>query len=128
MKAPNPSKSFCDPRWPPHWRTDHKEIVAELEASGWRVFKSYWKPGRGWDYEPHKEKHDLVLGPTHRFRSITPGAWRALNEVVMGRPAPRRAPLDGGWGLLLEHFRRAAKSAVKRDMSAETRRGYRAKQ
>jgi hypothetical protein len=68
----------------------HKEIAAELEAAGWRVFRSSWRPGEGWYYERHKENYDLYLGPKHKLTPVAPGARRALDLIVMGHPAPRR--------------------------------------
>jgi hypothetical protein len=80
-----------NPNWPPHWRTDAKEIVAQLEMGGWRVYRRSNNPRggkqRNW-YDARREGYDLFLA--HRFRAITPGARHALDEVVMGRPAPRR--------------------------------------
>jgi hypothetical protein len=77
-----------DPRFPTHWRTDRREITRELEAAGWRVFRYNVKSSKGW-YDAQREGFDLFLG-AHRFTAITPGARHALDEVVMGRPAPRR--------------------------------------
>ena len=77
-----------DPRWPPCWRTDHKEIAAELEAAGWRIYRK--RPVRDLYLRIPKEDFDFILWPTHRFETITPGARHALNAVVMGRSAPQR--------------------------------------
>jgi hypothetical protein len=77
-----------NPNWPPHWRTDRREIRRELEAAGWRVFRYDPKTSKDW-YHAKREGFDLFLG-ARRFTAITPGSGHALREVQMGRPAPRR--------------------------------------
>jgi hypothetical protein len=83
MITRSPQKSFL-----PHWRTDPKEIAAELEAAGWRLYKG--KRGSHSYHEARLGEFDFYRGPTHKLTPIAPGAQRAMSEVIMGRPAPKR--------------------------------------
>jgi hypothetical protein len=81
--TPYPRKSFL-----PHWRTDPKEIARLLEAAGWRVYKG--KPGSCNYYEARLGGFDFFFGMKRKITPIVPGAQRAMDEVIMGRPAPKR--------------------------------------
>jgi hypothetical protein len=67
-----------------HFRNT-KEVVALLEAAGWRVRKYGFRKN-----QPEMHEADFFLGPTKILRPLRPGLLRMLHAAQMGRIPPRR--------------------------------------